>query len=107
MTPNVTIKPACSYQLVFFCSAGVSIMGTTVGYSPDSFAPYTGTTPRVLDTRLAGGKFAPGESRCIDFSSVAPHRHGRGVQPDRRSAGGVGFLSAFSADLAIGRATRA
>ena len=100
VTPNVTIKPACSYQLVFFCSAGVSIMGTTVGYSPNSFAPYTGTTPRVLDTRLAGGKFAPGETRVVDFSSVAPLGTAVVFNLTADQPGGVGFLSAFSADLA-------
>ena len=100
VTPNVTIKPACSYQLVYFCSAGVSIMGTTVGYSPDSFAPYTGTTPRVLDTRLAGGKFAAGETRVVDFSAVAPLGTAVVFNLTADQPGGIGFLSAFSADLA-------
>ena len=35
-----------------------SVMGITLGYLPplSGFVPYTGTTPRILDTRQGGGK---------------------------------------------------
>lgn len=101
VTPNVTIKPACSYQLVFFCSAGVSIMGTTVGYSPASFAPITPT--RVLDTRTGvggkTGKVQPNEEVTVDLSAASPFGSAAVLNITVDQPQGTGFLAVYSADI--------
>lgn len=66
----VTIAADSLYYLDVFCSAGDSIFGLTIGYTPptQSFVPFTGTTPRVLDTRTgAGTKLQPAQELTIDL----------------------------------------
>ena len=103
VTPNVTIKPACSYQLRFFCSAGVSIMGATVGFTPYAFSPFAGApaAARVLDTRLAGGKFSAGEERVLDLSGATPIGTAVVLNLTADQPEGTGFLSAYSADISF------
>ena len=55
--PNpIVIDRESTYTLSYFLSAGQAIFGATVGYLPptQSFVPFTGGEPRVLDTRLPG-----------------------------------------------------
>lgn len=103
VTPNVVIKPACSYVLKFFCVAGCSIMGATVGYSPAAFAPFAGApaAARVLDTRVAGGKFDAGEERVLDLSGATPIGTAVVLNLTADQPEGTGFLSAYSADIAF------
>jgi hypothetical protein len=103
VTPNVTIKPACTYQLVFFCSAGVSIMGATVGFTPYAFSPFAGApaAARVLDTRLAGGKFSAGEERVLDLSGATPIGTAVVLNLTADQPEGTGFLSAYSGDISF------
>lgn len=66
----VTIADDSLYYLDVFCSAGDSIFGLTIGYTAptQSFVPFTGSTPRVLDTRAgAGAKLQPGEELTLDM----------------------------------------
>jgi hypothetical protein len=102
ITPAVTIKADCSYQLRFFCTAGVSIMGATVGYSPASFSSIV--PKRVLDTRLGigapVGRIQPNEEKVVDLSGAAPFGSAAvlGVTVDQPQGGG--FLAVYSADVA-------
>lgn len=64
----ITIAADSLYYLDVFFSAGDSIFGMTIGYTPptQSFVPFTGTVPRVLDTR-SGAKLQPDEERTVDM----------------------------------------
>ena len=99
--PPLTIKPACSYQLRFFCTAGTSIMGATVGYSPASFSAIT--PKRVLDTRTGvggkTGKVQPGEEVTVDLSGATPFGSAAVINLTADQPQGTGFLTVFSADL--------
>jgi hypothetical protein len=77
----IPIQHGHTYQLRVYAEpnngiTGVdsSIMGITVGYipQPSGFMPYTGTTPRILDTRTGGGKVLAGDAgaRTIDLGVV-------------------------------------
>ena len=67
---NVPIEAGASYQLRFFCAAGVSIMGATLGFvpPPSAFVPFTGPKPRALDTR-SGAPIGAGEVRTLDLTA--------------------------------------
>ncbi len=101
---NVELTAGGSYAMEVFCSAGDSILGMTVGYVPpaQAFIPYTGTLPRVLDTRDAGQtKFAANEERVIDLSSrlIATARAAV-INLTADATGGGGFLSAYADGIA-------
>jgi hypothetical protein len=97
VTPNVMIKPACTYSLKFYCSNGVSIMGATVGYSPAAFSAIT--PQRVLDTR-GSGKVQPGQEVTIDLSGASPFGSAAVVNITADAPDSAGFLSVYSADIA-------
>lgn len=66
----IVVDRESTYTLSYFVSPGQAIFGATVGYLPptQSFVPFAGGEPRVLDTRLPGplsGKLAPGEERVV------------------------------------------
>lgn len=66
----VTIGADSLYYLDVFCSAGDSIFGMTIGYTPptQSYVPFTGSVPRVLDTREGvGAKLQPGQELTVDM----------------------------------------
>lgn len=67
----ITVDPASTVTLRFYLSPGSSIFGVTIGYSAplQGFVPFTGADPRVLDTRLVGGKLGAGEDRAVSFAS--------------------------------------
>ena len=77
------------------------MLGVTVGYTPptSSFIPFSGGDPRVLDTRITGGKFAASEERTLALGF-----------PGARSAvinltvteteGNGGFVALFPAGIA-------
>jgi hypothetical protein len=48
------------------------VLGVTIGYLPPAhlFLPFTGGPPRILDTRVTGGKPADGEERVIALGVV-------------------------------------
>lgn len=78
---NITIQQAESYILRFYAEVPIlpglvpGFLGSmAVGYvpPPSGFMPYTGTTPRILDTRTGGGKVLAGDAgaRTIDLGVV-------------------------------------
>jgi hypothetical protein len=100
---DALIEGGATYSVKIFCSAGDSVFGVEVGYipPPQAFVPYTGGTPRVLDTRLAGGAFAANEERLLDLSG-ALIASGRAAVLNVTATGtaGPGFLALFADGIA-------
>jgi len=77
----ITVQTDSTYTVQFFTPSGASIYGVTVGYLPptQSFIPFSGPIPRVLDTREpgGGGKLAPncGASHCPRIPRRPRRRH--------------------------------
>jgi hypothetical protein len=97
----VTIEYGSTYTLQFFCSAGDSVLGATVGYLPPTraFIPYQGLNPpRVLDTRESGGIFSPGEERTLALGF--PGARGAVLNVTATGTEGSGFVAVFRADIA-------
>ena len=71
----IVIDRESTYTISYFVSPGQAIFGCTLGYAPptQSFIPFSGSVPRVLDTRNPGpltGKLGPGEERVVDLGFV-------------------------------------
>lgn len=74
---GVEIEKGYSYVIAFYLGSdgGHTIYNAEVGYAPpaasqQAFFPFTGSTPRVLDTRDPGpltGKLGPDEERTVDL----------------------------------------
>jgi hypothetical protein len=96
----VTIEYGSTYSLQFWCPAGASIYGATVGYVPPtrSFIPFQGQGgPRVLDTRVTGGKFSPNEERTLALGF--PGARGAVLNLTVTETEGGGFASVFRGDI--------
>ncbi|MGD9995910.1 MAG: hypothetical protein AB7L17_10140 [Ilumatobacteraceae bacterium] len=100
VTTPVTIEYGSTYILQFFCSAGDSVFGATVGYVPPtrSFIPFQGLGgPRVLDTRVTGGKFQPNEERTLALGF--PGARGAVLNLTVTETEGGGFAAVFRGDI--------
>jgi hypothetical protein len=100
---DAPIASGATYSVEVFCSAGDSVLGVEVGYipPPQAFVPYTGSTPRVLDTRVAGGAFVPNEERVIDLSgTLIASGRAAVVNVTATETGGPGFLALFADGIA-------
>jgi len=111
--PNPVVLAADStYTVSAFCTAGASLFGVSVGYLPPtlSFYQFGGDDPRVLDTRVAGGKFNVGEQRKV-FLGAAGATSGVFNLTVDQTEGNVagsppgGFLSAFAGDTFPGNSS--
>jgi hypothetical protein len=96
----VVVEQGETVAVRFFASAGDSVLGVTVGYLPpaQSFLPFTGGTPRVLDTRETGGKLADGEERVIALGFVGA----RGAVINltiTETEGNGGFVAVFPSNI--------
>jgi hypothetical protein len=97
-TVDATLTAGASYAVRAFCSAGDSILGVEIGYIPaaQAFVPYTGTAPRVFDSRDTT-KFAANEERVIDLSSrLIPTARAAVINLTATQTDGPGFLAAFT-----------
>lgn len=93
-----------TYSIRAFCSTGDSLYGMTVGYQPPtapvvpatpSYVPYTGTTPRALDTRTTG-KIGPNQEVVVDLSSfMAPGATAAVINVTAVQVSDRGFLAVF------------
>jgi hypothetical protein len=84
----------------FFATAGASVLGVTVGYQPpaQAFVPFTGGSPRVLDTRTSGGKLTDGEQRTIALGR--PGVRGAVINLTvTETEGAGGFVAVFPANV--------
>lgn len=100
---DVALTGGATYAVQAWCSGDASILGMQIGYVPaaQAFIPYTGTlTPRVLDTRDLGARFAAGEERVVDLSSrlIATGRAAV-FNLTATEALGAGWLAAYSAGI--------
>ena len=72
LSTPVVIERESTYTVSFFIPSmgGAGVFGCSIGYLPptQSFMPFTGADPRVLDTREPGpltGKLGPAEERVV------------------------------------------
>ena len=96
----IMVEPASTLAVRFFATAGSSVLGVSVGFVPPtpSFVLFTGPTPRVLVTRVMGGKLANGEERTIDLDFAGA----RGAVINltvTRTEGNGGFVAVFPAGI--------
>jgi hypothetical protein len=101
LDPPIVVEQGTTVAVRFFATAGASVLGVTVGYTPptQSFIPFTGTTPRVLDTRVTGGKVAAGEQRTIPLGF--PGARGAVLNLTIvETEGDGGFVAVFPANIA-------
>jgi hypothetical protein len=103
----VTIQSDATYTISAFCTVGASVFGVSIGYVPptQSFVPFAGT-PRVVDTRAAGGKLDIGEERVVDmgFRGARSAVFNLTVVDTEGGVGGLppgGFVSAFANGIAF------
>jgi|GEM_PF-3359365 len=98
----IRLEPGASYFLEIFFSAGDSIYSMDIGYEPptQSFVPFTGT-PRVLDTREAGGKLQPGEERpvALGFPGARGAVVNLAITETEVNVGTGGFVAVFKGDI--------
>jgi hypothetical protein len=97
----IVVEQGTTVAIRFFATAGASVLGVTVGYTPpaQSFIPFTGPTPRILDTRVAGGKLTDGEERTIALGF--PGARGAVINLTVTETGGNGgFVAVFPANIA-------
>jgi hypothetical protein len=101
--PNpIVIEREATYTISYFLSAGSAIFGCTVGYLPatQGFVPFSGSVPRVLDTRDPGpltGKLGPGEERVVDLGF--PGARSAVVNLTITETVGAGFVAVFPAGI--------
>jgi hypothetical protein len=102
-TTTLPIKHDHTYAFRVNVSPGDSLFGIIVGYTPSAFSPFAGApaAARVLDTRLAGGKFSAGEERVLDLSGASPVGSAVVLNLTADQPEGTGFLSAYSGDIAF------
>jgi len=100
LNPPIVVEQAVTVAVRFFASAGDSVLGVTIGYLPpaQSFLPFTGGPPRILDTRVTGGKLADGEERVIALGFVGA----RGAVINltvTETEGNGGFVAVFPSNV--------
>jgi hypothetical protein len=100
LTSPITVEYGSTYSLEFWCPVGASIYGATVGYVPPtrSFIPFQGLGgPRVLDTRVTGGKFEANEERTLALGF--PGARGAVLNLTVTETEGGGFAAVFRGDI--------
>jgi hypothetical protein len=100
ISPGITVGNRKSALFAFYSSGGSALYGVTIGYTPPTqgFVPFAGATPRVLDTRAAGGPLQPGEERVIDLGLVGPRGAVLNLTVTNTGAGG-GYVAVFPANI--------
>jgi hypothetical protein len=99
--PPIAVEPGITVAVRFFATAGASVLGVTVGYLPpaQSFVPFSGGPPRVLDTRVSGGKLADGVERTVNLGF--PGARGAVLNLTvTETEGAGGFVAVFPANVA-------
>jgi hypothetical protein len=95
----IVIEQGSTYSVQFFCSAGDSVLGVTVGYLPPTqgFQAFVGAVPRILDTRDTGGKLAPNEERVVALGF--PGARGAVLNVTVADTEGAGFVAVNAAGI--------
>jgi hypothetical protein len=93
--PNLVIDRTATYTVSAYCLPGDSILGVSIGHLT-GFVPFTGPTPRVLDSRTNGGPISPDTDRLVTLG--VPGRAAV-FNLTAASPSGAGYLAAFRADI--------
>jgi len=101
VTP-VVLDRESTYTVSFFLTAGSAVFGCSIGYLPptQSFVPFTGDDPRVLDTRLPGpltGKLGPGQEKVVPLGFAGART--AVINLTITETVGAGFVAVFSAGI--------
>jgi hypothetical protein len=99
LNPGITIPNRKSALFAFLSTGGSALFGVTIGYTPptQSFIPFSGATPRVLDTRDVGGPLQPGEDRVVDLGFLGAR--GAVLNLTVTNTGPGGFVAVFPANV--------
>ena len=94
--PNIQITRDATYTVSAYCGAGTSVLGVGVGYL-EGFIPFTGETPRVLDSRKPPAPMIlkAGTERVVQLG--LPGRVAV-INLAVAQTTGAGFVAAFAAD---------
>ncbi|MCU1359344.1 MAG: hypothetical protein JWN99_633 [Ilumatobacteraceae bacterium] len=100
LTTAIVIEPGGTYSLQFFCTAGSSVLGVTIGYQPPTqgFQPFIGADPRALNTRNTGGKLTANEERIIPLGFAGAR--GAVLNVTVADTEGAGFIAVNRAGIA-------
>jgi len=103
-SPPVEIQSGYTYVLAIVSDApGTAVYGASMGYTPpvqQAFFPFTGPTPRVLDTRDPGpltGKLGPNEERVVDLGITGART--AVINLTVTQTGGAGYVAVFPANI--------
>ena len=93
--PNLVIDQTATYTVSAYCLPGDSILGVSIGYLT-GYVPFSGTDPRVLDSRNTGGPIPVGTERQVTLGLP-----GRAAVFNLTAVGmtGAGYVSAYPADI--------
>jgi hypothetical protein len=96
---NETVDGSSTYNLQFFVgftNPTAFVYAVRVGYVPpaQAFVPLS-PSKRVLDTRVAGGKFNVNEERLVTLSGVPSFAHGAVLNLTVTETEGAGFMAVF------------
>lgn len=99
----VTLDRESTYTVSFFLLAGSAVFGCSLGYLPptQSFLPFSGGDPRVLDTRLPGpltGKLASGQEKVVPLGFAGARSAVLNLTITETV--GSGFVAVFPAGIA-------
>lgn len=99
LSAPITVEANATYAVRVYCAAAQSFYGVTVGYLPptQSFIPFSGPTPRVLDTRTTGGKLNASEERTIELGFAGVR--GAVLNLTVTETEGNGFVAVFPANI--------
>jgi hypothetical protein len=101
----VVIDRESTYTVSFFIPSmgGAAVFGCSIGYLPptQSFVPFTGTDPRVLDTRQPGplnGKLGPNQEKVVPLGFAGARSAVLNLTVTETI--GAGFVAVFPAGIA-------
>ncbi len=102
LTTPITVQSDSTYTVQYYTAPGATVYGVTIGYLPptQAFIPFTGTPPRILDTRepSGGGKLNANEERTIALGF--PGARGAVINLTVTDTEGAGFVSVNPANIA-------
>jgi hypothetical protein len=101
LVPPIIVEANTTMAVRYYTSAGATVFGVTVGYVPptQSFIPFTGGPPRIVDTRLGAGKLLPSEERIIALG-MAGARSAVINLTVTGTEGDGGYVAVFAGDIA-------
>jgi hypothetical protein len=95
LTSPVLVQSAHTYTTGAFLTAGASIVGVQIGYSPPTlgFHPATRANPRIFDTTVSGGPLVVGAPRSVFTGGKGMVR--AVVNISAKQAAGAGYIACY------------